>query len=144
MSFSSSVNLQFAVLTEFLSSHKPPWLTVVTIPIGFCLINILVNLWISYIINPNKNQAIDERTELEAQVRKIRWNEDGWSKKMIEKKEQKIAALEKKIDRLQNCVASASTSSRLCALLPRILTSLHQHNIRCATLLLQRRGSSLH
>lgn len=102
MSFSSSVNLQFAVLTEFLSSHKPPWLTVVTIPIGFCLINILVNLWISYIINPNKNQAIDERTELEAQVRKIRWNEDGWSKKMIEKKEQKIAALEKKIDRLQN------------------------------------------
>lgn len=46
---------------------------------------------------------MDERNELAVEVSAIYWNDrDGWSKKMIEKKREKIAALDKKIDRLQN------------------------------------------
>ncbi|KAI3861890.1 hypothetical protein MKW92_016353 [Papaver armeniacum] len=103
MSFSSSVYLQFTSLSEFVSSHKPPWVTLINIAMGFFLTNVLVNLWICFIISPNKYQAIDEKTELEDEVSEIKWKDrDGWSRKLIEKKNQKIAALEKKIDRLQN------------------------------------------
>ncbi|KAI3913019.1 hypothetical protein MKW92_040039 [Papaver armeniacum] len=101
MSFSSSVYLQFTSLSEFVSSHKPPWVTLINIAMGFFLTNVLVNLWIY--LSKQIPGAIDEKTELEDEVSEIKWKDrDGWSRKLIEKKNQKIAALEKKIDRLQN------------------------------------------
>ncbi|KAI3868250.1 hypothetical protein MKX03_000161 [Papaver bracteatum] len=100
---SSSSSDYLAALFEFVSSHKLSGVTLFTIPIGIFLINVILNLWISYIISPNKNEAIDERNELATEVSAIYWNDrDGWSKKLIEKKREKIAALDKKIDRLQN------------------------------------------
>ncbi|KAI3875072.1 hypothetical protein MKW98_019645 [Papaver atlanticum] len=109
MSFSSSVYLQFTALSEFVSSHKPPWVTPNTLGLVFYVTNLILSLCIPFVISPNKHQARDERDELEAEVSEIKWNDrDGWSRKLIEKKKQKIAALEKKIDRLQNWYSVAN------------------------------------
>ncbi|XP_026460220.1 uncharacterized protein LOC113361055 [Papaver somniferum] len=109
MSFSSSVYLQFTALSEFVSSHKPPWATPNTLGLVFYAINLILSLCMPFVISPNKYQAMDERDELEAEVSEIKWNDrDGWSRKLIEKKKQKIAALEKKIVRLQNWYSVAN------------------------------------
>ncbi|MCL7049717.1 hypothetical protein MKW94_006863 [Papaver nudicaule] len=78
------------------------WSTLGKIQLGFFLCAFVLNLCISLIINPKKYEAFDERLELEGEVWEIRRNDrDGWSKKLVEKKKQEIAALEKKYGMLE-------------------------------------------
>ncbi|KAI3861896.1 hypothetical protein MKW92_016359 [Papaver armeniacum] len=101
MASSSSVDIQFIPLLECVSSHIP--VTLGNIALGFFLCLAILSLWIVFIIIPNKSEARVERYELEAEISDIRRNDrDGWSKKLIEKKKLKIAALEKKIGMLEN------------------------------------------
>ncbi|KAI3875074.1 hypothetical protein MKW98_019647 [Papaver atlanticum] len=101
MASSSSVNIEFIPLLECVSSHIP--VTLVNIMLGFFLCIIFLSLWMFFSIIPNKYEARMERHELEAEISEIRRNDrDGWSKKLIEKKKLKLAALEKKIGRLES------------------------------------------
>ncbi|KAI3861893.1 hypothetical protein MKW92_016356 [Papaver armeniacum] len=101
MASSSSVNIEFIPLLECVSSHIP--VTLVNMMLGFFLCITILTLWMFFSIIPNKYEARMERHELEAEISEIRRNDrDGWSKKLLEKKKLKLAALEKKIGRLES------------------------------------------
>ncbi|KAI3916228.1 hypothetical protein MKW98_004669 [Papaver atlanticum] len=94
--------LQFICLYIFVSSHPPSWSTQDKIQLGFFVFGIILNLCNQFIIRPKKDEAEDEKYDLEAEMFKILGNDTtGWSKKLIEKKERKIAALTKKIGTLR-------------------------------------------
>ncbi|KAI3916229.1 hypothetical protein MKW98_004670 [Papaver atlanticum] len=81
----------------------PSWSTLQMIQLGFFVCAFIVNFGIQLVISPMKYQAMDEELELEAEVRLISCNDrDGWSKKILDKKQQKIAALTKKIGMLES------------------------------------------
>ncbi|KAI3903742.1 hypothetical protein MKW92_030595 [Papaver armeniacum] len=101
MASSSSVNIEFIPLLQCVSSHIP--VTLVNMMLGFFLCITILTLWMFFSIIPNKYEARMERHELEAEISEIRRNDrDGWSKKLLEKKKLKLAALEKKIGRLES------------------------------------------
>ncbi|XP_026446215.1 uncharacterized protein LOC113346878 isoform X2 [Papaver somniferum] len=94
--------LQFICLYIVVSSHPPSWSTQDKIQLGFFVFGIILNLRNQFIIRPKKYEAEDEKYDLEAEMFKILGNDTtGWSKKLIEKKKRKIAALRKKIGTLQ-------------------------------------------
>ncbi|RZC88121.1 hypothetical protein C5167_015919 [Papaver somniferum] len=91
--------LQFICLYIFVSSHPPSWSTQDKIQLGFFVFGIILNLCNQFIIRPKKYEAVDEKYDLEAEMFKILGNDTtGWSKKLVEKKKHKIAALRKKIE----------------------------------------------
>ncbi|XP_026452481.1 uncharacterized protein LOC113352957 isoform X2 [Papaver somniferum] len=77
----------------------PSWSNLQMIQLGFFICAFIVNFGIQLVITPMKHEAVDEELELEAEVRLISCNDgDGWSKKLRDKKRQKIIALTEKID----------------------------------------------
>ncbi|XP_026452480.1 uncharacterized protein LOC113352957 isoform X1 [Papaver somniferum] len=80
----------------------PSWSNLQMIQLGFFICAFIVNFGIQLVITPMKHEAVDEELELEAEVRLISCNDgDGWSKKLRDKKRQKIIALTEKIGMLE-------------------------------------------
>ncbi|KAI3861892.1 hypothetical protein MKW92_030596 [Papaver armeniacum] len=102
MSSYASDYLQFI---EFLSSHTPSWVTLNSIALGFCLCTFLLSLSLHFVVCPYKSQMRREIIELDSEMLEIVGHDrDGWSRKLIERKRLKIAALNKKLGTIENVI----------------------------------------
>ncbi|KAI3875073.1 hypothetical protein MKW98_019646 [Papaver atlanticum] len=99
----SSYASDYLKFIEFVSSHTPPWVTLSSIALGFGLCLLLLSFSMLFVFLPYRSEVRVERNELDAEILDIlEHDRDGWSRKLIERKKLKIAALDKKIGTLQN------------------------------------------